>query len=267
MINSNEEMHGQRCASCNSSISGNYCAQCGQANPRENDLTLKQFFLSIWEEISSIDSRLISTLKSIFVPGRLTLAYLQHRRSVYLPPFRLYLILSGLFFFFAWGVLFNSSSINDTIENSKLAGAMSDFFVHEPSARLVSNLTALFKILSIFPLALMLALVFIQRKITVVPHIIFAIHYYCADFLFYLLISPLVAFASKALHPLVNNFVGILGTGFLLTWLCVAVRRVYDKSWKSAVGIGLILLVTDIVVSSLGIWLAVAIAYLYYVSG
>jgi hypothetical protein len=51
------------------------------------------------EGITHSDSRLWRSLKILlFRPGELTLEYIRGRRSAYLPPFRLYLVLSLLFF-------------------------------------------------------------------------------------------------------------------------------------------------------------------------
>jgi len=66
--------------------------------------------ISLWELISDafgdlfeIDSRLWNTLIPLMIrPGRLTHDYLQGRRARYMPPFRMYLVLSLLFFVVAF---------------------------------------------------------------------------------------------------------------------------------------------------------------------
>ena len=52
------------------------------------------------DNIFSIDSRLFITLKHLITkPGFLTLEYWEGRRTKYLPPLKLYLVLSVLYFF------------------------------------------------------------------------------------------------------------------------------------------------------------------------
>lgn len=52
-----------------------------------------------WHDITHVDGRLWLTLWLLFArPGRLTVDYFQEQRARYLPPVRLYLVLSILFF-------------------------------------------------------------------------------------------------------------------------------------------------------------------------
>ena len=89
------------CLNCGEQLRGQYCARCGQrAGSRR---------ISVWEltkdafgDLFELDSRLWRTLTPLMLrPGRLTHDYLQGRRARYMPPFRMYLVLSLLFFVFA----------------------------------------------------------------------------------------------------------------------------------------------------------------------
>lgn len=89
---------GTPCANCGSMVLNRYCGACGQR--------LEHSVHSVWhftreatEDLTHADSRLWRTLAALlFKPGLLTSEYLAGRRARYLPPFRLYLILSLLFF-------------------------------------------------------------------------------------------------------------------------------------------------------------------------
>ena len=86
------------CDNCHAEINGPFCAQCGQ----EAESTLKYFWtvvLHILDDIFSFDSRANRTLiPLLFRPGFLTNQYFAGHRVHYVPPLRLYLFISIVFF-------------------------------------------------------------------------------------------------------------------------------------------------------------------------
>lgn len=89
------------CHNCGAALSGRYCSQCGQA-AEVHVPSVKEIIHEVLEGLTHSDSRLWNTLKCLWLkPGRLTLEFIAGRRVTYLPPFRLYLILSVLYFFLA----------------------------------------------------------------------------------------------------------------------------------------------------------------------
>ena len=78
-----------------------YCGACGQrAEPPVHSLL--HFSRVATEDLTHADSRLWRTLGALlFRPGFLTAEFLGGRRARYLPPVRLYLVLSVAFFLFA----------------------------------------------------------------------------------------------------------------------------------------------------------------------
>ena len=89
---------GERCTNCGAAATGAYCARCGQRiEPHIH--TVWGFLREATESLTHADSRLWRTLTTLLVrPGQLTREFLDGRRATYLPPFRLYLVLSLLFF-------------------------------------------------------------------------------------------------------------------------------------------------------------------------
>jgi hypothetical protein len=87
------------CKNCRTEINGLiFCPTCGQKSDT-HVLTLRELLREVADGILDFDSRLWRTLIPLAVsPGKLTNAYLFGKRMYYLPPFRLYLILSVLFF-------------------------------------------------------------------------------------------------------------------------------------------------------------------------
>lgn len=86
------------CDNCHASLSGPYCAQCGQ----QTESTIKYFWvviLHLLDDIFSFDSRVARTLSPLFFrPAFLTTEYFSGRRVHYVPPLRLYLFISIVFF-------------------------------------------------------------------------------------------------------------------------------------------------------------------------
>lgn len=86
------------CDNCHQLVEGAFCSNCGQSL----DSTLKYFWvviLHLLDDIFSFDSRASRTLWPLmFRPGFLTKEYFAGRRVHYVPPLRLYLFISIVFF-------------------------------------------------------------------------------------------------------------------------------------------------------------------------
>jgi Protein of unknown function (DUF3667) len=89
------------CKNCGASLMGRFCVDCGQ--PAEVHVpTTGELIHEAMEGLAHADSRLWRTLITLwFKPGKLTTEFIAGRRMAYVPPFRLYLILSIIFFLLA----------------------------------------------------------------------------------------------------------------------------------------------------------------------
>jgi hypothetical protein len=86
------------CANCGAALDGEYCAACGQRHEPHLH-TVAHFAAEGFESISHADSRLWRTLWYLVSrPGFLTREFFEGKRVRYLPPFRLYLVVSVAFF-------------------------------------------------------------------------------------------------------------------------------------------------------------------------
>lgn len=86
------------CANCGESLKGRFCAVCGQAadNHRRSVAHLLGDF---FKDIASFDSRILRTAYALLLrPGELPLAFREGRTQRYVPPVRLYLFVSLIFF-------------------------------------------------------------------------------------------------------------------------------------------------------------------------
>jgi hypothetical protein len=95
---------GGQCENCGNEVTQRYCGACGQRlEPPVHSLW--HFSRVATEDLTHADSRVWRTLWALlFKPGFLTSEFLAGRRARYLPPVRLYLVLSVAFFLVASAV-------------------------------------------------------------------------------------------------------------------------------------------------------------------
>lgn len=99
------DLSGDPCRNCGTVVTGRYCGNCGQL--------AQTFHRPIWSLASevlgdflSLDGRVMRTLPSLMLrPGKVTKEYLAGKRQRFVPPFRLYLLTSFIYFLmlFAYG--------------------------------------------------------------------------------------------------------------------------------------------------------------------
>ena len=90
------------CLNCGTHLRGQYCGHCGQRS-RSRLIKLWELISEAFGDLFELDSRLWNTVVPLVIrPGRLTHDYLQGRRARFMPPFRMYLVLSLLFFVVAF---------------------------------------------------------------------------------------------------------------------------------------------------------------------
>ena len=89
------------CPNCNELLWGQYCASCGQ-RARVRMITFWELLKDAGDLLASLDSRMWRTVGLLmFRPGRLTLDYLQGKRARFVPPMRLFIAATLVFFFIA----------------------------------------------------------------------------------------------------------------------------------------------------------------------
>lgn len=86
------------CLDCGAPVAGPHCARCGQAAD-VHVLSMKEVAGDVTHSLLHLDSRVWRTLRLLVLqPGELTREFIAGRHQRYLPPFRLYLAISVLFF-------------------------------------------------------------------------------------------------------------------------------------------------------------------------
>lgn len=86
------------CRNCEAPLAGAYCSACGQQD-LPVDPTLRELAAEAWDAFASVDGKLLASLRLLIArPGALTREYLVGHRASYLPPLRLYLVCSVVYF-------------------------------------------------------------------------------------------------------------------------------------------------------------------------
>jgi hypothetical protein len=92
------DLESRACLECGAPVTGKHCEQCGQSSD-VHVLSMREVAGDVTHSLLHLDSRVWRTLKLLIVkPGELTREFIAGRHQRYLPPFRLYLAISILFF-------------------------------------------------------------------------------------------------------------------------------------------------------------------------
>lgn len=89
------------CSNCQYKFEGidNFCPNCGQEN-HSHHAPFKHIIIEFIESLTHFDTKFFNTLKTlVFRPGLLSKDYNEDKRARYVPPVRLYIFLSFVFFF------------------------------------------------------------------------------------------------------------------------------------------------------------------------
>jgi len=87
------------CANCETELSGLFCSNCGQSSKSRRG-PIWNVSAEFMHDLFALDSKVLQSLFRLLVkPGVLTKQFLDGKRASVLPPVRLYLVISILFFF------------------------------------------------------------------------------------------------------------------------------------------------------------------------
>ena len=119
---------GEPCRNCEAPVHDRYCTNCGQL-AQNFHRPITGLVSEVLGDFLSLDGRIARTIPSLLVnPGRVTRDYLDGKRQRFVPPFRLFLLSSFLFFLvlFAMGDssgLFSAASlrIDDDLRSGSIA--------------------------------------------------------------------------------------------------------------------------------------------------
>lgn len=225
MVNSLTEIKEGNCLNCGSEVSGNYCSNCGQKF-QPTKVPIKLFLEDAVETLFNIDNRWFRTLKDLFFrPGKATKEYIEGKRAQYLPPLRIYLSISIVYF-----LLVQLSESNQI------------FFINfSDDEGEIGNLGTIIQYLLFFlvPLfALLIKLFHRKRKAFYVEYLIFAFHIHTIWFVF-LMVELFTVWLNKSYTvqwaEIVANIISVPAQLATFIYLLVYLRNVFDQGWLKAI--------------------------------
>jgi len=239
------------CPTCGTGVDSLHCPACGEKALQPKDLTFLGLMTQAFHTLSSIDSRLLRSLKVLTTrPGAITNAYVLGPRKPYIGPFQLFLIVNVAFFAvqaFADSPIFSNSLHSHLYEQdwsafarslveSKLAAknmtlaTYTQVFDHAVDVNARSLV-----ILLVLPFTLLLIPLFATSHRPFVTHLVFALHLLaflllcsCALLLFTLLEKWLGGSGLRSTLVDWGSFVVL--TGVIATYLYFATGAVYGAS-------------------------------------
>lgn len=266
VLDAADTLHGgpagyARCRNCEAALGGPYCAQCGQYDAPP-DPTLRELLADAWESLTNVDGKVATTLRMLLLhPGALTREYLAGRRARYLPPFRIYLLCSVAYFLLASLDVERPLTSDERREAAAVDSTAREQVARgetrpigegteaaferrmkqgndrlEASGRKLDAIVrdnipnAMFVIVPGY--ALLLALLYRNRRRRFPAHLVFALHVH-AFFFAVLTVSTAVEHVVNlaALPEAVESTASLATTVGALLYFPVAMRRVYGGRW------------------------------------
>ncbi|MBI1267352.1 MAG: DUF3667 domain-containing protein [Cryomorphaceae bacterium] len=210
-----ESMH--HCLNCNHELKSGfaYCPHCGQET-KDSAKSVGHFIHHFASDYFTFDSKILkSFLPLLFKPGFLTKEFFAGRRVRYIPPMRMYLFVSIIFFLvLSW--------LSPVAAESATTEVFWDDFFGSWLPRLFFILLPLF--------ALLLWALQWRNKQSYVVHFIFSLHYHAFLFLATLVFVLLGEIFSLFEMKYVNNYVSLIFALSFLTYLFIALKQMYGQS-------------------------------------
>lgn len=256
-------LSGHACKNCGAALNGAYCANCGQ-RADVHVPTTHELVHDALEGLTHSDSRLWRTLRLLWLkPGQLTREFIAGRRESFLPPFRLYLVISVILFLIASFIRPNETEgvihvdtkdlqAGDTPETICGKIHMEFFGTSQPALEkrfqhgcvttvrdhgesiLHVALSALPKAMFLFlPLiAFLHMLVYWWPRERYAIHLLFFIHLHA--FFFSLIALVLVLNGAAMLWPALRSTVNLLTDAagwWAAVYTVLAMKRVFERAW------------------------------------
>lgn len=207
-----------KCKNCEAKLLERYkfCPECGQEH-KEKVVTFKQFILDFLGDYFTFDSLIIRSIRPLLLrPGFLTMEFLDGRRVRYIPPLRMFIFISIVFFLFLGAV---DSTVD--IERSEEAQFLDSFFnVWFP--RLFFLLLPLF--------AFFLFILFRKPGRFYLMHFIFSVHYHAFVFLLLTIMVILIDYIFPS-SVFLSQWSLLIAIFIVQIYLLVALKTVYGQRW------------------------------------
>ena len=237
------------CKNCETKLASEFrfCPKCGQEH-KDKVVHFKQFILDFLGDYFTFDSLIIRSVKPLlFNPGFLTNEFIEGRRVRYIPPLRMFIFIS-IIFFLILGRVDASVGVEANEESEFLDSFFSVWF-----PRLFFLLLPLF--------ATFLYMLFRKPGRFYLVHFIFSIHLHAFIFVLSTVMVVLIDYIFPS-SVFLSQWSLIIIILILQIYLLIALKKVYEQRWFTCI-MKLILLNIMYVISAAVIFSGIG-AILFY---
>ncbi|MGB3463760.1 MAG: DUF3667 domain-containing protein [Cyclobacteriaceae bacterium] len=219
-------MDQKKCLNCEYTLGEEdiYCSKCGQRYSERNE-SVRDFFVNFLGDYFTFDSKIFRSISPlIFKPGFLTTEYLIGKRVRYIPPLRLYIFISILFFLiFKFANQLSGVKIN---EGSIVSQDIFDYFVDHHWHKVFFILLPLF--------ALILYVFYRRKYANFLPHFIFSLHFHSFLFILLSVYILLTTYIPRAYFGM-NKWIFSVVVLVFLIYLFFALKNVFKETRKKLI--------------------------------
>ncbi len=246
-----------RCPNCGAPRPERFCPRCGERRLEREDYSLRGYAREVVSVLANLDHRIFRTLRALLTrPGALTVEYFAGRRSRYLLPLQIYLLISLAVFFLTPRTGVFGYDLEQYLRYSRLAPIPAEMVqahlaetgesLAEFRARFDEAIQSQKKalLLLLVPLfALLLFPLYPRAHRVYVEYLVFSVHLFAGLLLYIAVLLPfllwLIRQATSLLLPgpdprwlMVTGRIAILllTTATVSTYIFLALRRVYGDS-------------------------------------
>ncbi|WP_420317252.1 DUF3667 domain-containing protein [Ekhidna sp.] len=204
------------CKNCETKLENTFkfCPNCGQEH-KDKVVHFKQFILDFLGDYFTFDSLIIRSVRPLlFSPGFLTKEFIAGRRVRYIPPLRMFIFISIIFFLFL-GPVDQSAGLEKSEEAEFLDSFFSIWF-----PRLFFLLLPLF--------ALFLFILFRKPGRFYLTHFIFSIHFHAFAFVLLTIMVIMIDYIFPS-SVFLSQWSFMITIFLLEVYLLIALRKVYEQ--------------------------------------
>ncbi|MCC7466511.1 MAG: DUF3667 domain-containing protein [Saprospiraceae bacterium] len=236
----------ESCPTCGAAFVGQFCHSCGEKRIAASDLSLRYYAQTLLADFTHLDSKLFRTIRLLLTrPSALSEAYVTGRRSRYIKPLQVFLLVNLVFFLvfssndaFAPRLAFvydsdtnlwNGLPIKTWVDTYAANKGMSvDAAITQMDIE-ISNLTKGLLYLFVPFLGLVFWGLFYKQNRLLLCHIIFATHWF-AFFILFMMVCGVAILVLIKVHG-ITLLLMLLAA--LLPFHLIATRHFYGGSWLS----------------------------------
>ncbi len=218
----------QQCSNCDTPLLNgeNFCPNCGQEN-NSKQVSVRLLIDDFFKDYIAFDSKIFRSIRPLlFAPGRMTQAYLDGKRQMFVPPIRLFLFLS--FLYFGSSLLFDQTPVETTLTISG----------DDASDQILPKFRQNFQYMVFFftPLQALILMPFFRskRRRFYINYLVYTLH----TFSFFFVLGIVHLLISSILGQFEEEFIWIeLGYRlvlliYLIYYSIVSLKRVFEKRFN-----------------------------------